>query len=633
MAQTGFTPILIYGSGTATTVPSASNLTNSINGAELAINYADGKLFYKDGSGNVQVIASKASASTTISFGTTGLTPSTASTGAITVAGTLNAANGGTGVAGTLTGILYGNGTSAHTVATTAQVLSLIGTLPVANGGTGLTSYTANGVVYANSSSTLTTGSALTFDGTNLTLGSGSTTPALKLSGANTSGAGPYLQFLRGGTQTNLIGPYSSVVSGTSNDLTYYSTTGYGHVWFSNGQASTIGMQLDSSGNLGLGVTPSAWRSGSLALQIGNGQGSFEGISNAINIWNNLYRNSSNQFVYQTTSAAGLYSLNAGVHEWFNAPSGTAGTTATLTQAMTLDASGNLGIGTTSPNNKLTVSGSGTLLNVTNPSGASFQVSCGAGSAYLQDASTGNGNYIQLNTAGNQMMFATNAAERMRIDSSGKVGIGTSSPSTFLQIGSATANANAIITLGKTTSTTEATLPTIYCGSLINAGAGLDAVIEAGSSTGGVALRTGGSTRAVVDASGYVGIGTTSPGGPLDVTNGASPPSRLRVGVGGGAAGTLYSTLSAGNYVSFETNSTERMRIDSSGNVGIGTNSPSASAILDAQSTTKGVRMPNMTTTQKNAIASPAAGLMVFDTTLSKLCVYTGSAWQTITSI
>ena len=81
------------------------------------------------------------------------------------------------------------------------------------------------------------------------------------------------------------------------------------------------------------------------------------------------------------------------------------------------------------------------------------------------------------------------------------------------------------------------------------------------------------------------------------------------------------------------TNAAERLRIDSSGNVGIGTNSPDASAILDAQSTTKGVRFPNMTTTQKSAIASPAAGLVVFDTTLSKLCVYSGAAWQTITSI
>lgn len=80
-------------------------------------------------------------------------------------------------------------------------------------------------------------------------------------------------------------------------------------------------------------------------------------------------------------------------------------------------------------------------------------------------------------------------------------------------------------------------------------------------------------------------------------------------------------------------NVTEKIRITDVGNVGIGTSSPSASAILDAQSTTKGVRMPNMTTTQKNAIASPAAGLMVFDTTLSKLAVYSGTAWQTITSV
>ena len=85
-------------------------------------------------------------------------------------------------------------------------------------------------------------------------------------------------------------------------------------------------------------------------------------------------------------------------------------------------------------------------------------------------------------------------------------------------------------------------------------------------------------------------------------------------------------------YIRLSTNNAEAMRITSAGNVGIGTTSPSASAILDAQSTTKGVRMPNMTTTQKNAIASPAAGLMVYDTTLAKLCVYT-TAWETITSI
>jgi hypothetical protein len=68
------------------------------------------------------------------------------------------------------------------------------------------------------------------------------------------------------------------------------------------------------------------------------------------------------------------------------------------------------------------------------------------------------------------------------------------------------------------------------------------------------------------------------------------------------------------------------------GTVGIGTTSPAATAILDVQSTTKGVRFPNMTTAQKTAI-TPSAGTVVFDTTLSKLCVYSGAAWQTITSV
>jgi len=57
------------------------------------------------------------------------------------------------------------------------------------------------------------------------------------------------------------------------------------------------------------------------------------------------------------------------------------------------------------------------------------------------------------------------------------------------------------------------------------------------------------------------------------------------------------------------------------------------SAILQADSTTKGFLPPRMTTTQKNAIASPAAGLVVYDTTLGKLCVRTASAWETITSV
>lgn len=67
------------------------------------------------------------------------------------------------------------------------------------------------------------------------------------------------------------------------------------------------------------------------------------------------------------------------------------------------------------------------------------------------------------------------------------------------------------------------------------------------------------------------------------------------------------------------------------GTIGFGTLTPHSSALVDVVSTTKGFRIPNMTTTQKNAISSPAKGLIVYDTTLDKACVYT-TAWETITS-
>ena len=117
----------------------------------------------------------------------------------------------------------------------------------------------------------------------------------------------------------------------------------------------------------------------------------------------------------------------------------------------------------------------------------------------------------------------------------------------------------------------------------------------------------------------------------------------LRTSVGGGNtsfntdASTMYIAQSSsvnlqigygGNY-SFLLNNANRT-------IGIADNGSSptlaASAVLTLSSTTKGFLPPRMTTTQKNAIASPAAGLVVYDTTLNKLCVYT-TAWETITSI
>jgi hypothetical protein len=66
-----------------------------------------------------------------------------------------------------------------------------------------------------------------------------------------------------------------------------------------------------------------------------------------------------------------------------------------------------------------------------------------------------------------------------------------------------------------------------------------------------------------------------------------------------------------------------------SGSVRVGSGgSNNASAILDAVSTTKGFLPPRMTTTQKNAISSPAAGLVVYDTDTNKLTCYNGTTWN-----
>jgi hypothetical protein len=67
---------------------------------------------------------------------------------------------------------------------------------------------------------------------------------------------------------------------------------------------------------------------------------------------------------------------------------------------------------------------------------------------------------------------------------------------------------------------------------------------------------------------------------------------------------------------------------DANGYLGLGTASPNASAILDITSTTKGFLTPRMTTTQKNAISSPAVGLQVYDTDLKQPQYNDGVTWK-----
>jgi hypothetical protein len=197
MAQSGFTPIQLYRAVTPTLVPSAGNLA----AGELAINLADEKLYFKNASGVVKLLADSAVTGTVTSVaasgGTTGLSftgsPITSS-GTLTLSGTLVAVNGGTGQSSYAVGdILFASTTTALSkladVATGNALISggvgvapsygkigltthVSGTLDVANGGTGQTTYTDGQLLIGNTAGNTLAKATLTA-GTNISISNG----------------------------------------------------------------------------------------------------------------------------------------------------------------------------------------------------------------------------------------------------------------------------------------------------------------------------------------------------------------------------------------------------------------------------------------------------------------------------
>ena len=98
----------------------------------------------------------------------------------------------------------------------------------------------------------------------------------------------------------------------------------------------------------------------------------------------------------------------------------------------------------------------------------------------------------------------------------------------------------------------------------------------------------------------------------------------------------MLNTTSGNTLIGTSTNAGFKLDVNGTARVAnklsVGTPS-AASALMEVTSTTQGLLPPRMTTTQKNAIATPAAGLIVYDTTLNKLCLRTAAAWETITSV
>jgi len=203
------------------------------------------------------------------------------------------------------------------------------------------------------------TSSVLSTD-SSISVGIGTASPAAKLhvSNGSNSDSGDFTAFVFGGTDaTN--SRTGSIIKGTSTPYNtifrYQNNTGTttGSLIFQNG--STPQATLDSSGNLGLGVTPSAWIDYKALQTTG---ASFIGYSdgasnNQAQVVANAYFTTGSAWKYIYTDHASRYMQYDGEHRWYTAPSGTINTAISFTQAMTLDANGNLFCGGTTGSSRL----------------------------------------------------------------------------------------------------------------------------------------------------------------------------------------------------------------------------------------------------------------------------------------
>jgi hypothetical protein len=217
----------------------------------------------------------------------------------------------------------------------------------------GITKFSINGTeTFRTTSSSLYTAS-----GINVGIGTSSPATKLEVSGnALLSGVSGYKYLYFNGVTENSSLRFAKI--GKNYDSTFElglwaSTHSAGNsaatVFYRD--LTTESMRLDSAGNLGLGVTPSAWVAGSKAMQVGAVGAVYESSNGYTTIGYNAYEYASNawKYIFSGGSApASRYEQVGSGHRWYVAPAGSGGSIISFTQAMTLDASGNLLVGDTS---------------------------------------------------------------------------------------------------------------------------------------------------------------------------------------------------------------------------------------------------------------------------------------------
>ena len=193
-------------------------------------------------------------------------------------------------------------------------------------------------------------------------------------------------------------------------------------------QAWAESLRVDTAGNVGIGITPNTWTLTIPAIQIGTSGAFLAGQSSgsAVYLGANIYYNSG--WVYRSTDYGSFYSQVGGAHYWYTAPSGTAGTSATLTEQMRMTNGGAVAIGATSGPSAAAIK---LVLNSATGvgGGVTFAYSGGAGGAITPATGSGLLFFTTTGTLGSEVY-----TERMRIASTGNVGIGTISPTYKLDV-------------------------------------------------------------------------------------------------------------------------------------------------------------------------------------------------------
>jgi hypothetical protein len=446
---------------------------------------------------------------------------------------------------------------------------SLSGTaLPTTSGGTGLTSFTANGVVYASSSSALATGSNLVFDGTNLSVGT--PTPAQKFHVNSASGS-----------------VYALISSGANNlYLGYNSGSTLGVIESNNSLAFNVGssyaeaLRITSSSlytasginvSIGTSSTPSKFTVNGNSLfgrsaRLSGAAGSMEITGLGITLINDLNGSNNNWSLIQNTATGSSSNI------LFTSGSGT----------MLLDTEGNLGLGTTSPVNS--ANQKSITIDATTTSRIDLR-SGGVARFNLQGNST---ETSFVNEGLTPFVYYTNGAERARITSAGLAvtgaisatgmisttvtnqvfdATGTSTSPRYGQIG----NGAGLLTFGVEGSAG---------GALITGTSAYDTAFTGGSGRGIAFGQTSSTLWARLSVSGLTVNGSIYGNGGNSLGVGNSDNTNYSYFINSGATGANNANLTFNM-----TNKGELMRLTSDGNFGIGTNNPTSQLELNRTST------------------------------------------------